>query len=110
MSKIANYLGKTILVSMPKLNGDEQPRPFKLVGVECCGLWLEDEGRVAFAPPDGYPPQAAMVPFAHIAYVLCGAAHQAAGPRQDPREKTMKPAVKPREKEEKHNHQIKRKR
>ena len=57
-----------------------------------------------------YPPQAAMVPFAQIAYVLCGAAHQAAGPRQDPREKTMKPAVKLREKEEKHSHQIKRKR
>jgi hypothetical protein len=51
-----------------------------------------------------------MVPFAQIAYVLCGAAHQAAGPRQDPREKTMKPAVKLREKEEKHSHQIKRKR
>src|SRR5262245_15205205 len=42
-TKLAQCLNKTILVSIPALFGDEQPRPFTLIGIEPCGLWLESE-------------------------------------------------------------------
>jgi hypothetical protein len=70
MPKIANYLGKTIFVSLPTLHGDGPPLPFTLVGVEDCGLWLENDQADCFAGTNSERP--VMVPFAQIAYVAFG--------------------------------------
>jgi hypothetical protein len=39
--KISQYINKTILVSIPVVFQDGRCRPFKLIGVEVPGLWLQ---------------------------------------------------------------------
>jgi hypothetical protein len=39
--KVSQYINKTILVSIPVLFDDGRCRPFKLIGVEISGLWLQ---------------------------------------------------------------------
>ena len=38
---LTKYVNKTIFVSIPPLSGDLKCRPYKLMGVELIGLWLE---------------------------------------------------------------------
>ena len=83
--KIGHFLGRTVLVSIPALFGDGVCRPYKLLGLELHGLWLQsdelnqrlltDKTRdFAEAAP------AVFVPFAQIAGVLVPTALNAAPP------------------------------
>jgi hypothetical protein len=72
---IAQFLNRTILVSIPGLFEGDACRPFKLLGIEAQGLWLQSEelsrrllseemqAMVATAP-------AVFVPFTQIAGVV----------------------------------------
>ena len=76
-TKLAQFFNKTILVCIPSLYDDKQPRPFTLVGIETCGLWLESEDLAStlLSSDKRRPPPttlAAFVPFAQIAYVPDG--------------------------------------
>jgi hypothetical protein len=79
MPSLANYLNKTVLVSIPALSDDDdQPRPFTLVAIEPCGLWLDiEELADKWLPSDKERPssstRAAFVPFAQILFILDGA-------------------------------------
>lgn len=73
--KLAQYFNKTILVCIPSLYDDGQPRPYKLVGIEPEGLWLESEELVSRLLPANTkhsPPETlrAFIPFAQISYIL----------------------------------------
>lgn len=87
MNKLHHHLQKTVFVSIPGLVGDDQARPYKLIGVEPCGLWLEREVSVAdqSASKDRQPGRgvgAALVPFAQIAYLLSDAPIDAVSDRR----------------------------
>ena len=75
MIRLAHYFNKTILVCIPSLFEDQQPRTVKLVGIEESGLWLKS-GELAelFQSPEGtvsvHGAVAAFFPFSHIAYVM----------------------------------------
>ena len=77
MPKLANFVQKTILISIPGLTKDDRLYPYKLVGIEADGLWIESpslRSRLQ-SPPGGtdHGELAAFVPFAQILYVLCDA-------------------------------------
>jgi hypothetical protein len=76
------YINTTILVSMPTLFHDSKCRPFKLLGVELPGVWLQsDELTTRLLPEhmDQYATAgpAVFVPFAHIAGILVPTARPA---------------------------------
>jgi len=75
MINLANYLNKTILISIPAVFEDNQPHPFKLVGIELFGLWLESEElaqRVQSPDKQGQSlsSHAVFFPFSQILYVV----------------------------------------
>jgi hypothetical protein len=72
MPKLANQLGKTIWVSLPKLYQGGEPRAFTLVGVEECGLWLQSDNEEVLAATARVTP--VLIPFAQIAYITFAAA------------------------------------
>ena len=72
---VARYLNRTIFVSIPTLFEDGACRPFKLLGAELNGLWLQsDELARRLLPNDKQDfaslAPAVFVPFAQIAGVL----------------------------------------
>jgi hypothetical protein len=69
------YINTRILVSMPTLFDDSRCRPFKLLGVELPGVWLQsDELTTRLLPEEmaqyATAGPAVFVPFAHIAGIL----------------------------------------
>jgi len=73
--KVSQYINKTILVSIPSLFHDGKCRPFKLVGVEMPGLWLQADELASRLLPEAaqnYVDAAPVifVPLAQIAGVL----------------------------------------
>jgi hypothetical protein len=75
MIRLAHYFNKTILVCIPSVFEDEQPRPFKLIGIEDFGLWLESEEltrtlQSGESTQSSQVPVAAFFPFSHIAYAM----------------------------------------
>lgn len=69
------YLNTTIMVSMPALFPDAKARPFKLIGVELPGVWLQSDELADLLLPEEFQQYAAagplvFVPFAHIAGIL----------------------------------------
>jgi hypothetical protein len=69
------YVNKTILVSMPALFHDAKCRPFKLLGVEVPGVWLQSDELTTRLLPEQMAQYAAagpvvFVPFAQIAGIL----------------------------------------
>ena len=74
--KVGQFLGRTVLVSIPTLFDDGACRPYTLVGVELQGLWLQSDdlnGRLLADDMRDFAEQAApvvFVPFAHIAGVM----------------------------------------
>src|ERR1700740_2605065 len=76
---LSSYLNRTILVSIPALFDDGVCRPYKLLGADFQGLWLQSEELIDRLLPDeashlrNFAP-AAFVPFAQIAGVLVGTA------------------------------------
>lgn len=78
MIRLAHFFNKTILVCIPSLFEDQQLRPFKLVGIEEAGLWLESEELAKILqPPEGTKSlqrvAAVFFPFSHIAYATAEA-------------------------------------
>jgi hypothetical protein len=76
------YINTTILVSMPTLFHDSKCRPFKLLGVELPGVWLQSEELTTRLLPDQMQQYATagpavFVPFAHIAGILVPTARPA---------------------------------
>ena len=74
-TNLAHCLNKTILVSIPSLFGDEQSRPFTLVGIEPFGLWLESEAlaeklRSTDKTQHSIPSLTAFFPLSQILYVV----------------------------------------
>jgi hypothetical protein len=43
--KLSQYINRTVLISIPSLFADGHARPFKLLGVELHGLWLQSDAR-----------------------------------------------------------------
>jgi hypothetical protein len=93
---ITRYLNKTVFVSIPALFGDGVCRPYKLLGAELNGLWLQSEELTRRLLPDDARDLAALapavfVPLAQIAGVLVATAAPAppptdsavAGPNRD---------------------------
>lgn len=75
MPTLGSYLNQTILVSIPSVFEDGRPRPFKLVGIELCGLWLASSElavKLHLREKGGASPSpvSALFPFAQIAYIL----------------------------------------
>lgn len=73
--KVGRFLGRTVLVSIPALFGDAVCRPYKLMGFELVGLWLQsDDLSQRLLPEEARDLAAAapvvFVPFAQIAGVL----------------------------------------
>lgn len=74
--KIGQFLGSTVLVSIPALFGDGACRPYTLVGFELQGLWLQSDdlnGRLLTDDMHDFAEQAApvvFIPFAQIAGVM----------------------------------------
>jgi hypothetical protein len=63
INRLAHYINKPILVSMPSIFKDGKPRACKLVNVEPAGLWLENN------PNADEPLATVFVPFTQIAYL-----------------------------------------
>ena len=77
------YINTTILVSMPTVYHDSKCRPFKLLGVELPGIWLQSDELTKELLPEQTQQYAAaspvvFVPFAHIAGILVPTARPAA--------------------------------
>jgi len=99
--KIGQFLGRTVLVSIPTLFDDGACRPYTLVGAELQGLWLQSDdlnGRLLSDEMREFAEQAApvvFVPFAHIAGVMVPSAlfaPQSPGAPQAPAADTASPA------------------
>src|SRR2546427_4120533 len=76
---LSQYLGKSILVSIPALSKDGVCRAYTLVGIEFQGLWLQSEElterllhEVKHPYSDAEP--AVFVPYAQIAGILVATA------------------------------------
>lgn len=75
MINLITYLNKTILVCIPSVFEDGQPRPFKLIGIELFGLWLESEELAQRLQPQRREDSSAanyavLFPFAQISYIV----------------------------------------
>jgi hypothetical protein len=73
--QFSQYINKTILVSIPVLFHDEKCRPYKLIGVEGQGLWLQSDELTTRLLPEHLQDYAAagpvvFVPFDNIAGIL----------------------------------------
>jgi hypothetical protein len=72
--KLTQYLNRSILVSIPVLFDDGRCRPFRLLGAEIHGLWLQSDELTGRLHPEkhGQTPAraAAFIPFAQIGAVL----------------------------------------
>lgn len=73
--KLSQYINRTVLISIPSLFADGHARPFKLLGVELHGLWLQSDElakRLLHADQSIYSTMGPVVfvPFAQIASVL----------------------------------------
>ncbi|MGO9484228.1 MAG: hypothetical protein ACLPX9_06555 [Rhodomicrobium sp.] len=92
------YINTTILVSMPTLFHDSKCRPFKLLGVELPGVWLQSDELTTRLLPDQMQQYATagpavFVPFAHIAGILVPTARPATTtPAPSPAPATTTPA------------------
>jgi hypothetical protein len=72
---IGRFVNRTVLVSIPALFGDGASRPYKLLGIELHGLWLQSDDltrRLLSDETDEYAATepAVFVPFAQIAGVM----------------------------------------
>jgi hypothetical protein len=72
---IARFVNRTVLVSIPALFSDGACRPYKLLGIELNGLWLQSDDltqRLLADETADYPAAepAVFVPFAQIAGVM----------------------------------------
>jgi hypothetical protein len=109
MPKLANYLGKTIYVSVPAFHDGGEPRAFTLLGVEDCGLWLDSANKRDSSVAAGASPL--LVPFAHIAYVtLTGAAPAPSVPAPASGEPVKQPTGNTKNREDKPRNETRRKR
>jgi hypothetical protein len=73
--KVSQYINKTILVSIPVLFDDGRCRPFRLIGVEVPGLWLQAHDLAERLLPEAMQnyvtaEPVVFVPFAQIAGVV----------------------------------------
>jgi hypothetical protein len=75
LSIMSYHLNKQVLVSIPEILGDGEPRRCRLTGVEPFGLWLESEdlSRIAFSS-DERPLAMVFVPFTQIGYLVAASA------------------------------------
>ena len=107
--KVTQFLNRTVLVSIPGLFDGGACRPFKLLGIEAQGLWLQSEElsrRLLAKEMHAFvvAEPAVFVPFAQIAGVLVPtkaippglsqedpASPQAAAPRRKTRTARAKP-------------------
>ena len=93
------YINTTILVSMPTLFHDSKCRPFKLLGVELPGVWLQSDDLTTRLLPEDMAQYATagpavFVPFAHIAGILVPTARPAkTAPPPSPAAVTPPPAA-----------------
>jgi hypothetical protein len=89
---VARYLNRTVFVSIPTLFEDGACRPFKLLGAELNGLWLQSDELARRLLPDDRQDFASLapavfVPFAQIAGVLVVTGM----PQQSPQDKPSRP-------------------
>jgi hypothetical protein len=74
-TRLSHLLSKTILVGIPHLTGDLKPVPFKLDGIEDCGLWLQEiEESKSLAPYSASQAESLLrtllIPYSQIAYLM----------------------------------------
>jgi hypothetical protein len=86
ISTLGHHLNKTLLVSIPSMFENGDPRACTLTGIEPSGLWLESREWSKLLPSgDKRAVTHIFVPFAQIAYLLEPA----------PERKTEVPAIQP---------------
>jgi len=93
---LARYLNKTIYVSMPGVFDDYTARPYRFLGAELTGLWLQsDELTDRLAPRDESQladmNPVVFVPFSAMAGVLIATAAPDAESKQPPPPEPAKP-------------------
>ena len=109
ISILGHYVNKPVLVSIPPLFADGQPRACKLIGIEPGGLWLESEDLTKLAFPNADRRSAAkiFVPFTQIAYLVEGTTtppvppasnHSTSTPTASPKPARKAPATPPAKK------------
>jgi hypothetical protein len=84
---LGRYLNKTILVSIPSLFEDDRCRPYKLIGIELFGLWLEGGDLASRFLTHEYKSVspatwAVFIPFSQIACVAIATASPTSAPSQ----------------------------
>lgn len=84
---LGKYLNKKILVCIPTLFEDEKCRPYKLIGIELFGLWLEGADLASrFLAPEYKSTTpvtwAVFIPFSQIAGVAIATPSAASPPGQ----------------------------
>jgi hypothetical protein len=97
---ITRYVNKTIFVSIPTLFEDGTCRPYKLLGAELNGLWLQSDELTQRLLSDDQQDLAALapavyVPFAQIAGVLVATGVRAETPQVPPLEAAPYTASRP---------------
>jgi hypothetical protein len=72
VSALGHHLNKTVLVAIPSIFGNVEPRTCTLTGIEVSGVWLvsPELARKFSHPGDKRPTPSIFVPFAQIACLL----------------------------------------
>jgi hypothetical protein len=72
ISSLGHYLNKNLLVSLPSIFEDAEPRACTLSGIEASGLWLssDDLAKRFLSPEERRVVTHIFVPFTQIAYLL----------------------------------------
>jgi hypothetical protein len=72
VSALGHHLNKIMLVSIPSIFGDLEPRTCTLTGIEVSGVWLvsPDLARKFSYLDDNTPAPSIFVPFSQIAFLL----------------------------------------
>jgi hypothetical protein len=72
ISALAHHLNKIVLVAIPSIFGDEQPKPCTLLGIEGSGVWLEstDLAKKLLGPKEKRSHVPIFVPFTQVVYLI----------------------------------------
>lgn len=97
-TRLSHLLSKTILLGLPHLTGDLKPVPFKLDGIEDCGLWLQEiEESRSLAPHSASQaeslPRTLLIPYAQIVYLMEDRAQAYPAPHGDSHKHGKRPSA-----------------
>ncbi len=97
-TRLSHYLSKTILVGLRDLTTELSPVPFKLIGIEDCGLWLQEtDPSQRFALHVASQPESELrtllIPYSQITYLMLDGLSVGLGPNGNSHKKAKRPEV-----------------